>query len=291
MPPFIIATADPLLDAAEGAVQRCLASTPNGAPQPQPGAPIVPPTIPPSVIAPAPAGPAGPGKPPRWCGILDGNHGDVAHIRDLGAIRAAGIGAWIAKATEGLTYDDPAFAAFVVRGRAAGLLMGAYHFLRGAHPGEVEADEFLRDTRALRAVAPMLLALDWEANDAPAANARAFVQRVHDVTGRWPVVYTGVPFARSKLGNVADPVLGQCPLWYAAYGVDPYRPAIHPTWPRGYAMMQYTNGGDGPADVVNFPRKTPGIGGCDRSCFAGDEAAFRRWWAEQAIGLGPAESV
>jgi len=232
---------------------------------------------------------AGLSRPPRWCGILDGNHGDVDHIHDLGAIRTAGIGAWIAKADEGLTYDDPAFAAFVVRGRAAGLLMGAYHFLRGAHPGEVEADEFLRDTRTLRAVAPMLLALDWEANDAPAANARAFVQRVHDVTGRWPVVYTGVPFARSKLGNVADAVLGQCPLWYAAYGVDPYRPAIHPTWPRGYAMMQYTNGGQGPADQVAFPRKTPGIGGCDRSCFAGDETAARAWWAAQAVGLGPSE--
>lgn len=236
----------------------------------------------------AAAGLASP-KPPRWCGILDGNHGDVAHIKDLATIRAAGIGAWIAKATEGLTYDDPAFDAFVPRARAAGLLVGAYQFLRGAHPGAVQADEFLRETRVHRAVAPMLLVCDWESQDASAQHARDFVARIHEVTDRWPVVYTGVPYARSKLGNVADPVLAQCPLWYAAYGVDPYHPAIHPTWPTGYAMMQYTNGGDGPSDVVRFPRKTPGIGGCDRSCYAGDEAAFRAWWAAQAIGLGPGE--
>lgn len=228
---------------------------------------------------------------PRYTGILDGNHGDVDHIKDLAALVASGIGAWIAKATEGLTYDDPKFAAFVPRARTAGLLVGAYHFGRGKHGGAVEADHFLRITREARAAAPMLLAYDWEAADASADDARAFVQRVHEVTGRWPVVYCGVPFVSNaaRLGRVADPILAQCPMWYAAYGVDPDRPKVHPTWPTGYALMQYTNGGAGPSDTRNYPRKTPGIGGCDRSCYAGDEAAFRAWWAEQAIGLGPGE--
>lgn len=241
------------------------------------------------LAAPVPMRPPAPAKPPRWCGILDGNHGDVANIRNLAKMREDGIDVWIAKADEGLTWDDPAFATFVPRARAAGLLVDAYHFMRGAHSGIVEADEFLRDTRAFRAVAPMVLCCDWEAKDAPADHVRAFVLRILEVTGKHPVIYTGVPYVRGKIGNLADPILGQCPLWYAAYGVDPYKPAIHPTWPGGYAMMQYTNGGAGPSDTVRFPRKTAGIGGCDRSCFAGDKAAYLRWRAEHAVGLGPSE--
>lgn len=230
--------------------------------------------------------------PARYTGILDGNHGDVGHIKDLAAMVASGIGAWIAKATEGYTYDDPAFATFVPRARGAGLLVGAYHFARGEHGGLMEADHFLRITRPARAVAPMLLAYDWESEDASPDDARAFVTRVHEVTGRWPVVYAGVPFLgrATKLGpRAVDAVLGQCPLWYAAYGVDPAKPKIHPTWPQGYAMMQYTNGGAGPTDLARYPRKTTGIGGCDRSCYQGDEAACRAWWAAQAVGLGPTE--
>lgn len=227
----------------------------------------------------------------RYTGILDGNHGDVNHIRDLKTIVESGIGAWIAKATEGLTYDDPEFDAFVPRARAAGLLVGAYQFLRSAHSGAVQADEFLKETRPHRAIAPMILALDWESHDATPEHARDFVKRVHEVTEKWPIVYAGEPFLRSKIGRAADPVLSWCEWWYPAYGVDPNKPHIHATWPKGYALMQYTNGGDGPRDQVNYPRKTPGIGGCDRSCYNGTEAEFRAWWDKFAIGLGPSEHL
>ena len=225
----------------------------------------------------------------RFTGILDGNHGDVAHVKSLQDLRDAGIEAWIAKVTEGVTYHDPQFDVIIPKLRAAGFSTGAYHFLRGAHSGKEEAGAFLSATYEARKVAPMVLACDWEANDAPADHAVAFVQHVFDVTGVWPLVYTGVPFARSKLGMKVDPVLAKCPLWYAAYGVNPDVPALHPTWPNGYTMMQYTNGGDGPSDIGNYPRKTPGIGGCDRSCFQGDAEAFRAFWRAQAVGVGEHE--
>lgn len=233
----------------------------------------------------------------RYTGILDGNAGDVRNIRDLAAIRASGVSTWIAKATEGggdgpegpeHEWIDKAFATFVPHARAAGFEVGAYHYLRGKHSGANEADHFLNITRPHRAVAPMLLALDWESGDAPADHARDFVQRIHDVTGVWPLVYAGEPYLRSKIGRVADPILAKCPWWYPAYGVDPDKPHLHATWGR-YDLMQYTNGGAGPSDTRNYVRKTPGIGGCDRSCFNGTEVEYRAWRALHVIGLGPSE--
>ena len=61
---------------------------------------------------------------------------------DLARVKAAGYGFTIVKATEGVQYTDPSFAANVTAARTAGLLVGAYHLMR-ATPIEQQAHDFI----------------------------------------------------------------------------------------------------------------------------------------------------
>lgn len=224
--------------------------------------------------------------------VIDGNHGDFDHCSSLLAARDDGVLAAIWKATEGLTYNDPRFAEAIAVSRAAGLLVGAYHFLRGAHAGHVQADHFLMRTAAQREAGPLLLCCDWEAADAGVVHARDFVARIREQTGRWPVLYTGQSFVWRRLGREPDGTLGRCPLWLAAYGPKPESLKVQPSW-SAWTFQQYTNGGAGPADVHAYPRKTAGFGphgsagGVDRSCWRGTADDLRAWWLANAAEPSP----
>lgn len=98
---------------------------------------------------------------------------------------------------------------------------GLYHFAGGADP-QAEADYFVG------ACSPLadgdILILDYELTSAmnppanPVAWCTAFVERVHQRTGIWPLFYT----YRSLLNSYDfSPVLANCGLWIADYGVPP----------------------------------------------------------------------
>jgi LysM repeat protein len=61
---------------------------------------------------------------------------------DFPRVKSAGYSLSIIKATEGVSYTDPSFSANVGDARAAGMLVGAYHFVR-ATPIEQQAQDFL----------------------------------------------------------------------------------------------------------------------------------------------------
>jgi lysozyme len=91
-----------------------------------------------------------------------------------------------------------------------------------------------------------ILALDFESNPGgpsmTEAEATDFINRVHERTGRYPILYASEDYT-SRPG-----VLGKCPRWVAAYGPLPSNAAI---W-------QYTDGVLGPG-----PHSFPGVGSCD----------------------------
>ena len=106
--------------------------------------------------------------------------------------------------------------------------------------------------------------------------ARAFVQRIKDVTGKFPGFYSGSLIKEQLGGKPADPVFSQCFLWIAQYGPAPtHIPATWPTW----TMWQYTDGNVGPQ-----PHSVDGIGNCDRDQFNGTVEQLQQLW-------GVAESV
>ncbi len=205
---------------------------------------------------------------------------DISHHNgnvDLGKAQAAGIVGVIHKATQGTGMTDNMYDQNRQKAQAAGLLWGAYHFGTNAD-GAAQADFFLNKANADDQT---LLVLDYEPNGNSTMTldqARAFVSRIKDVTGRFPGLYSGSLIKQQLGGKPADPLLAQCFLWLAQYGPAPASiPATWPTW----TMWQYTDGNVGPQ-----PHSVDGIGPCDRDQFNGTIEQLQQLWgvATEAAG-------
>lgn len=114
---------------------------------------------------------------------------DVSHynaISDANAMRADSIsGAWV-KATQGTGYVDPTFTAKVAQLRAAGLIVGAYHFADGSDPVK-QAAHFRAVAGAAGCLAKgsLIPMLDME-DDAARGNANSIVNALYDGIGVEP---------------------------------------------------------------------------------------------------------
>jgi len=99
--------------------------------------------------------------------------------------------------------------------------------------------------------------------------AHRFVEMIRNETGRYPLIYGGA-MLRETVGTQPDPILANCPLWYARYRD---RPIGIPTqiW-KTYTLWQYSDGNETPPQLVN------GIGRCDRSYFNGTLDELRAQW-------------
>jgi lysozyme len=196
---------------------------------------------------------------------------DLSHHNgtvDLQAAKGAGILGVIHKATQGLTFQDPTYATNRQKAGDAGLLWGAYHFGTGAD-GVSEAEFFLNFVQP----APTdLLVLDFEPNtQGPTMTldeARAFVTHIHEVTGRWPGIYSG-SLIKQLLGTSSDPVLANCWFWLSQYGPTAVVPVNWPSW----TMWQYTDGAQGLP-----PFEVAGVGRCDRDKFNGSADELTTFW-------------
>ena len=110
------------------------------------------------------------------------------------------------KATEGTTFVDPTFATNWQNAGQAGVIRGAYHFFRPAVDAVAQADHFV-DTAGVPVAGDLPMAIDLEATDDLAgaqvgAGALAFLQRVEQITGRKPLIYTSARFM-TEIGNPA----------------------------------------------------------------------------------------
>jgi lysozyme len=198
--------------------------------------------------------------------IIDLSH----HIEnvDFQQAKDGGIIGVIYKATQGTGFTDPTYAARKQLATDVGLLWGGFHF-GIAGDGVAQADHFLD---VVQPGPQDLLVLDFEANPSGDSmsldDARAFVTRIQEVSGRFPGFYSG-DYIKQLLGESADPLLSQCWFWLAQYSSQPVVPPNWPIW----TMWQYTDGTNGPQ-----PRSAPGVGPCDRNQFNGSEANLRKLW-------------
>ncbi len=193
---------------------------------------------------------------------------DISHYenvsQDFVTTANAGIAAVILKATQGIGFVDPTFLPRAAEARAAGLEVGAYHFLDGSSPAEQVA-HFL--TVATSEGGVDWLAIDWEpypSSQASVMQAATAVASVQAATGRWPVIYMN----RYML-TAPNQTLSRCSLWLAEYGSRPVCPPGFTQW----RLWQHTDG-----QVGTAPAPVPGIGPCDRSRFAGTVEQLKAWW-------------
>ena len=200
---------------------------------------------------------------------------DVSHCQgpvDWDAAARAGIAFAFLKATEGVTGTDARFADNWAGAWEAGIVRGAYHFFSPTAPVSAQIANFLETLRGYEnGDLPPAIDLEEDLHDghdrwddvplgARVGLAVEWLERVRQLFGRPPIVYTRRSFVAAKLGNIAP--LGRYPLWIAHYGVP--APAVPVAWSR-WTFWQYTNRG-----------KAAGVqGSVDCDWFAGSPASLR----------------
>ena len=128
----------------------------------------------------------------------------------------------IIKATQGNTYVNPHCNRQYAQAKAAGKLLGLYHYATGIG-AEVEADFFINNVRNY--VKEAILCLDWEHNDVGGKNpvfntagevdyVYRFMKRVHDLTGVYPLLYMSASVTRRRDWSKVAQI---CELWDAQY--------------------------------------------------------------------------
>lgn len=122
----------------------------------------------------------------------------------------------ICKATEGTNYVDPTCDPKYQMNKAAGKLLGVYHFARPEwNSAEAEAEFFVNNIRGY--IGEAILVLDWESpNKWDVAWAKRWLDKVKDLTGVKPLIYmsSSVTF----LYDWSSVVNGDYGLWVANYG-------------------------------------------------------------------------
>ena len=201
---------------------------------------------------------------------------DLSHyesVTDWNRLKNANVHGVICKATEGPGLVDITFARRYQPAKAAGLLFGAYHFLRPGSVGQ-QVHHFLANVPQDDKI---LLALDHEDPKVPLENVFEWVTEVHEQTHRRPILYSGF-LIKEQLANVqaqhAREIAANLRLWLAEYGP---RPICPPGWDKPF-LWQFTGDGQGQS-----PHGIPGIvtggKGIDISAFDGSPAELEKAWA------------
>ncbi len=178
------------------------------------------------------------------------------------------------KLSQGAGFVDPRAVGRLRVAVAAGMLIGGYHFMTLTDSIGAQVGNFMRVRGQIDA--PMVLALDFEPLQASAhaeKMASAFVNDLHRILGKWPLLYTG----RWSVAPIPLDNLPCCPIWLAAYtSVALTSPAMPDGWDFAPTWVQYSDGVAGPN-----PQTIPGIGAVDQSAFNGSLDEALAWWKEQ----------
>lgn len=187
---------------------------------------------------------------------------DVSHWQgDIDWSRVAGEGGRafaIAKASEGDGIVDAKFTRNMSQGRAAGVLMGAYHFARPSATPSLTADALAEARLYVRTLHPWLddgglrPVLDLEDGSTLGKSAlsswtRTFLNEVRRLTTADALVYTSRSFAQ----NFIETDLSRYPLWIAAPNTTPGTNTFDlGPWSR-WALQQYSWTGQVPGIAAN----------------------------------------
>lgn len=192
--------------------------------------------------------------------LLDGSH--YQGTIDPQAIKALGISGIIEKATEIHAQSGPVDAYYApnrVLALSAGLLWGSYLFLDPptTDDGIAQANLYLK-TAVLDG--NTTLCLDLEAAGDTLAEAEACILRIHQVTGVYPILYTGA-YVIARIGGYNSQILAQCPLWLADRNPTPVVPKPWHAW----TILQYS--------TINIGRAT-----FDLNVYNGSNDDLVRMW-------------
>lgn len=169
---------------------------------------------------------------------------------DWTQVKSAGIGVAILRSSIDKDRADATYAAKNDAARAAGMIVGTYHF---AKPGSQNRADVVADATAeahaylkhadIRS-GDMVPVLDLEDSgglnkDELARWTRTFLDTVRDERGVTPMLYTGPAFWATHVNDTLN-IAKDYPLWLAHYGTE--TPRIPDGWPE-WTMWQTGTGG------------------------------------------------
>ncbi|MFI5493580.1 GH25 family lysozyme [Actinoplanes sp. NPDC051859] len=183
-------------------------------------------------------------EPITW--LVDISHwqGDI----DIAQIAREGYSACVCKATEGTNYKDPTFDRNITAVIKAGMIPGAYHYLR-AGDGAAQARHFYQQVRQLGGPDGWLIQFDAE-SDGYGTEMTAWAAEWSRLTGNHPFfIYSGSwwwPRTRGFRGADLTPL-----LWHSHYvdGSD-YGSVLYRKVPASWWMPGY--GGWPKATILQF---------------------------------------
>jgi lysozyme len=184
---------------------------------------------------------------------------------DWNAIRAAGFSVAIVKASEGVNYRDSKTELYCPQARAAGMLVGTYHYLRVRHNAQqdarAQASQYLEIWRQQKCDLRPIVDVESIGNEGRSAAewseaVLGWVDQVRAETGMLPCIYTS-PGEWQSAGLTSLSQVADCPLWLAQYASSAHPP---PPWTQ-YAMWQYSGSGQiagaGPYDLSRADSISP----------------------------------
>jgi lysozyme len=198
----------------------------------------------------------------RWQGEIDWR-----------AVRAAGTRFAFMKATEGGDHVDPKFVDNWRGARAAGIPVGAYHFVYWCRPAHEQAQWFVQHIPNDGDALPPVLDVEWNGHSrtcprkVPPETAREkmrlMLAELEAHTGKKPIIYTDITFHKDVIEGTSE--FDDYPFWIRSTAALPEERYTARPW----EFWQWTTTG-----------RVPGIrGDVDRNVFYGGEAEFQGWLA------------
>ena len=201
---------------------------------------------PPATPAPSPLGAAG---GVEGVDLSNWQGGDV----DFEKIKQSGKLFVFVKSSQGSTVVDPDHARNVRQARAAGLMVGSYHFYVSSDPPQAQFRNFSAQLALEPGDLPPVVDIERLSQGDPRALVPAlqqFLGLLEEKHGVKPILYSGEYFANEYLS-----VFGAYPLWLAEYngGASPQLPKGWARW----TFWQYSQNGSladlsGPVDLNRF---------------------------------------
>lgn len=171
---------------------------------------------------------------------------------DFNKVKDANATFLFAKATQGNTYIDPKYQDNYTGARAAGLIVGAYHYFMTDDEPDTQFNNFTSVVSLSSGDLPPVVDIEALANNSLPDlkdKLQKFLDLLEQKYGAKPIIYSGKNFANEYLTD-----LGSYPLWLAEYEVT------QPTLPKGWTtwtFWQWTQSGtiagiEGPVDQSRF---------------------------------------
>jgi lysozyme len=227
-------------------------------------------------------------------GVVNLSHYDMVQP-DFVTMKSDGILGVIHEATYPRSEIDAKYFQRQQAATRAGLLWGAYHYANATDPIR-QADHFLSVVSNAWAHADpaarsngILLVLDFEKNGHyPGGTMRvdqavAFVERIHERTGKYPGIYSGEYHARTTLSSpkvsaAQKSILAKCWLWLANYSSQPQATSPWDLW----HLWQYCGDGRCKLPRSTHPISVANVRKAERNIFNGSRTALQSFWQQRA---------